>query len=248
MKYRSSHFILLNNTDEQWKKFGKLFPYFGVISETKYRKNGLDDKELLEFFKTGKKQFLLTTGIIKKFLKPDFAPKKSLDFGCGVGRMLVPISRISGSVLGVDISGGMLEEARKNCEHRSIKNASFSLSDDALSRVRDKFDFIFCCKVFQHIPPKRGEIIFDKLLDKLDSGGVGVFDFCYQGAPNHTFYSQLKMKVKSFLKNEPLMIMYNYNLNNLFGRMQNKEIDKLYVEVFDEGHGHFCIDFFLLKK
>ncbi|HKJ31811.1 MAG TPA: class I SAM-dependent methyltransferase [Balneolales bacterium] len=94
---------------------------------------------------------------IRKYVDPHFSINRALDFGCGVGRLLIPLSVYSSHVTGVDVSESMLDEARKNCEARQITNVDFIKSDDDLSLLNRKFNFIHSYIVFQHIPAKRGE-------------------------------------------------------------------------------------------
>ena len=63
------------------------------------------------------------------------AQKSSLDFGCGVGRLIIPFARVFEHVTGVDISPAMLEIAQRNCLEQGIHNVEFVRSDDELSRV-----------------------------------------------------------------------------------------------------------------
>jgi len=62
--------------------------------------------------------------------------------------MVIPLAGISESVVGVDVSESMLNEAKRNCESLSIKNVSFVKGDDNLSALNCKFDFIHSYIVF----------------------------------------------------------------------------------------------------
>ena len=68
---------------------------------------------------------------IHKHLDPGFQPINALDFGCGVGRLVIPLAKISTSAVGIDVSESMLAEARKNCELNSVHNIDLVKSDDA---------------------------------------------------------------------------------------------------------------------
>lgn len=247
MAFKDSDFKVLKDTDRQWKKFGRLFPYFGVVSNPMYKKKSLREDELKDFFASGKQEMDDIRKIITEHIKPDFSPSSSLDFGCGVGRLLIPIAGCSKKVCGVDVSEEMLREAKRNCDRHSVKNVTLVLSDDSLSRLDEKFDFINTCIVLQHIPEERGDKIFGRLLDLLNDGGVGVFDFCYHGAPRHTLKNQILMKIRSLVSGEPLMLMHNYNLNGIFYQIQKRNITSVYVVMNDKSHGHYGLQLFLMK-
>src|SRR5918993_1488073 len=134
--------MLRRRSDAAWKRFGELDPYFGVFSHDKFRRENLDESAIAEFFRSGEEhvEWLLQT--IRGRIDSAFGPRRTLDFGCGVGRFLIPFARISHRVVGVDVSGAMLREAQKNCEARGIVNVELAPSDDRLAHVHGTFDFI----------------------------------------------------------------------------------------------------------
>ena len=72
---------------------------------------------------------------IRRWVAPRFAPRSALDFGCGVGRLLVPLARRCPSVVGVDVADSMLAQARARCDAVGVTNVRLLKSDDRLSRV-----------------------------------------------------------------------------------------------------------------
>jgi ubiquinone/menaquinone biosynthesis C-methylase UbiE len=104
-----------------------------------------------------------------------------LEIGCGVGRMTRMLARIFGHVTGVDISSGMIEQARANL--KDLENVTLVLGDGAtLSTLADEsYDFAFSFIVFQHIPSI--EVIFSSCREVrrvLRPGAL--FKFQVQGA------------------------------------------------------------------
>jgi tRNA/tmRNA/rRNA uracil-C5-methylase (TrmA/RlmC/RlmD family) len=104
------------STDIAWEEWGRRDPYFGVITNPKFRRSELNDHSKREFFESGQSHAhgVLTT--IRRFIDPGFAPRTVLDFGCGVGRLLIPFAKVADEVVGLDVSPSMLKEARRNCE------------------------------------------------------------------------------------------------------------------------------------
>ena len=84
-------------------------------------------------------------------------PKKMrvLEIGCGIGRILIPTSRIFGQAIGVDVSSEMIHKGKKYVEN--LQNCQiFENNGIDLSEFSDNyFDFCFSFIVFQHIPEKK---------------------------------------------------------------------------------------------
>lgn len=145
----------------------------------KFRKDNLTDEAKEEFFSSGLSQINHMLENIRKHIDPLYAAKNALDFGCGVGRLIIPLSKVVNNVTGIDVSDSMLNEARKNCETQFVSNVSLLKSDDNLLLLNGKYDLIYSFIVFQHIPVKRGVGIFKNLLSRLENGGVCVIHFTH---------------------------------------------------------------------
>ena len=114
-----------SNTDREWEKFGKDDPYYGVFTHDNYRKSNITDEKKEEFFATGVNYVDDVLKKIRWHIDENFTIKKALDFGCGVGRLVIPLANIAQEVTGIDVSDSMLNEAKKNCSTREIKNVVF---------------------------------------------------------------------------------------------------------------------------
>src|ERR1700722_16390190 len=167
------------STDIAWEEWGRRDPYFGVITDPKFRSGRIDGDAKREFLASGESHVHGVLSTIRKHIDPAFAPRTVLDFGCGVGRLLVPFAKITEDVVGLDVSTSMLQEARRNCDAQQLHNVRLLRSDDALSTLTGPFDLIHSCIVFQHIPVERGRVSFAKLLQHLRPGGVGALQLTY---------------------------------------------------------------------
>jgi SAM-dependent methyltransferase len=77
-----------------------------------------------------------------------------LEIGCGVGRLLKPLSRRVAEAVGVDLSEEMIRRGRQYCADRP--NVSLHRTDGTLGFLADEhFDFVFSHIVFQHLPRRR---------------------------------------------------------------------------------------------
>ena len=235
-----------NDTDRDWEKFGKEDPYYSVVTHDKFHKTNLTDANKEEFFRSGSIYIDSILDDIKNHIDSKFSIKRALDFGCGVGRLVIPLATVAQEVTGVDISDSMLNEAKNNCEARSIKNIRFVKSDDTLSLLEGKYDFIHSVIVFQHIPTARGEQIFQKLLELLEEDGIGVVHFTYAKDSTRMKTVALIKKYVPMAHNfinlinkkhffAPRMQMNTYNLNNLFYNIQRANIRDCYSKFSDNG-------------
>ncbi|HEY1252772.1 MAG TPA: class I SAM-dependent methyltransferase [Thermoanaerobaculia bacterium] len=78
-----------------------------------------------------------------------------LEVGCGMGRLLRPLSERVAAAVGVDLSGEMIARAREYCAgrpnvalHRTDGTGSLEFLSDA------SFDLVYSYIVFQHVPRK----------------------------------------------------------------------------------------------
>ncbi|MFZ0889517.1 MAG: class I SAM-dependent methyltransferase [Candidatus Binataceae bacterium] len=171
-----------DDIDQSWEWYGSNDPYFGNIASPgnepwsqRYHPEGLTAELRAEFFASGKRHMARVFDTIHAHVDPAFRASRILDFGCGVGRLLVPLSEACEEIVGVDVSASMLAEARRNCpKARLIKLGE--LGDD------ERFDLIHSQTVFQHIPVAQGEKIIAHLLRHLAPGGVAALQVSFANA------------------------------------------------------------------
>ncbi|KKR04006.1 MAG: Methyltransferase type 11 [Candidatus Uhrbacteria bacterium GW2011_GWF2_39_13] len=167
------------STDKAWEKWGQTDPYYGILANDNFRKEKLNAENKRAFFESGEEHIKFIMDIIDKHIDTGFVPSSCLDFGCGVGRLVIPLAKRYKYVVGIDVSDAMLTGARQNCLNNKVKNVDFYKSDDNLSAVSGKFDLIHSSLVFQHIPVNRGERILKRLLELLNDKGVAVLQFVF---------------------------------------------------------------------
>ena len=131
-------------------------PYYGVLTDDKFRAENITEQSKTELLETGRVHVQRVLSIASSHFGT-LARRSALDFGCGVGRLVIPFAREFEQVTGVDVSLGMLEIARRNCQERDLSNVDFVHSDDRLSGVNRSYDFVHAYLVFQHIPVHRGK-------------------------------------------------------------------------------------------
>jgi SAM-dependent methyltransferase len=162
------------STDVEWEKWAAQDPYFGVLTDPRFRKREMTPAARQEFFDSGRIHVEYVLRTCRQYFDGAFAPTRVLDFGCGVGRLLIPFASVAADVVGMDVAPSMLAEARRNCSDRGIENVRLVLSDDTLATADGQFDLVHSYIVLQHIEVMRGRAMFARLVEKVKVGGCGV--------------------------------------------------------------------------
>jgi SAM-dependent methyltransferase len=99
-------------------------------------------------------------------------PKSVLDFGCGTGTAAPLFKEILGAetVLGVDVSAGSLEVARKTHGDSAARFLSLNEYEPDAS-----LDLAFCNGVFHHVPPNDRAGAVNYVWNALRPGGLFAF-------------------------------------------------------------------------
>ncbi len=241
---------MIRDTDTDWRKVATDNPYWGVLSSEKFKAENLDDEAKRAFFKSGEDLIGKLFGFIRAHIRKDFSPKRSLDFGCGVGRLLIPIARLSHEAVGVDVAPEMLRLSEENLRQFEIGNASVVTSDDELLQVAGSFDFINSYIVIQHIPPDRGYRLIDQLLQRLEHGGVASLQLTYgksrrfrahEGAASPYYRREGRMLFDLGVEeaDHPVgtITMFDYDLNQIFAIVSaHAGTPMLALPTEDDGH------------
>jgi trans-aconitate methyltransferase len=235
--------MLARDTDTEWERLARKDPYWAVLTSDQYRSRHLTDEGREEFFSSGREYVDLVMRTVREHVDPGFQPRRALDFGCGVGRVLVPLAQVAERVTGVDVSESMLAEARRNCEALALPNVELVRSDDDLSLVAGAYDLVHSALVFQHLPVKRGERLFERLIGKVDGGGVCVAHFPYAMHRRRRMVARVQRYVPfatnlmSALKGRgffaPQMQMNTYDLDRLLAVAQRAGAGEVHLRLMD---------------
>jgi 2-polyprenyl-3-methyl-5-hydroxy-6-metoxy-1,4-benzoquinol methylase len=251
----------MRDSDWAWKRWAERDPYFAVLTHERYRQQHLDPAAKDAFLRSGEKDVAHMEATIRGHIDPDFSPRRALDFGCGVGRLLLPLAERCEQVVGVDIAPGMLAEAERNCRARGIDNVTLARCDDALSQLSGRFDFIVSLIVLQHIPPSRGLAIVRRLLARLAPAGVAVLQLTYRipGSWLHRVgkwlhhHAPLAYDVPVYAAKalrrrppEPPMQMNAYDLNSVTRCFQDARMLRVVAELTDHA-GHHGVMYYAMS-
>ncbi len=214
-------------TDNDWETWGRIDPYFGVLSDEAYRTDNLSEDNRQAFFASGESHTLKLLETIQVRFGITPAWESALDFGCGVGRVLIPLARRCTRATGVDISPSMLAEARRNCDRLQLHNVDLVGSDDGLRGVQGSYDLIHSHIVFAHIDPRRGYAIMEALAGKVRPGGFIAVQVLYLCTKPRWVRALVKLRyrlpplnaLRNLLRRRPLreppMQLHVYDLSTL---------------------------------
>lgn len=242
--------------DASWERYGRENPYYGVLTSEHYRSKALGAEALSAFFASGETYVGEMLLEVESVFPGAPHPGRALDFGCGAGRLVIPLARRFEEVVGIDVSRSMLAEAAKNCAERETRNVRFALTSETSKERLGRFSFIHSYIVFQHIPRADGERLLRVLVDMLDPGGVALIHVTI--ARRSALRRTAQWLQRNFVPagwainvlrgrpwRTPVMQMNSYSLNRIAPLLREEGIDTFTVRV-EEHEG--SIGAFLLMR
>lgn len=154
-----------------WEALGDDDPFYGVLSDPSKHGN---QWSVDEFFASGRAHVQTLLRMLAD-ARATFTPGRCLDFGCGVGRLTLPLSELFDSTVGVDVAEPMIAAAAR---HRPPgARCEFVVNHEPhLRRFADgSFDFVHSSLVLQHIPPPIAMTYVEEFFRVCRSGGLVVF-------------------------------------------------------------------------
>jgi SAM-dependent methyltransferase len=231
------------DAERYWQAVGEENPYWGVLTADAYRADNLTDDAVEALYASGEAHIDFVLGVVRRHLDEHFAPASALDFGCGVGRLVVPLAKRCPAVVGVDVSDGMLRRADERCARLGLANVRL-LRD---LPPGEAFDLVHSFIVFQHIPCPRGLAIIEELLGRLRDGGVGVLHLTYFNEPpaRNSPLRRFARAARRLLRlGSPQMQMNAYDLNPILLALQRAGVRRLHLEYTDHGGCYGVLLFF----
>lgn len=246
------------DTDRDWEAWGSRDPYYGVLTDERFRGRNLTPDTRAEFFASGREHVGHVLDVCRRHLDPGFSPGRVLDFGCGTGRLVIPFAAVAREVVGLDVSASMLAEARRNCEAAGLGNVTLLRSDDELSNAAGGFDLVHSFIVLQHIDADRGLRIVERLLARLAPGGIAALQLTYSkrryrgtrgasperrgtlGAAIRRAGRRIEAGIRGLVRGgradrDPGILMSDYDANAVLFMIQELGVGELFAEFTDHG-------------
>jgi SAM-dependent methyltransferase len=160
----------------EWDRFAAREPYFAAVTDPRFLRANLTPEHERQFFASGEALVAWMLATIDAALVPQFAPMSTLEYGCGPGRLALPLGSRPGRVVAVDASEAMLAEARAHAERRRLSHVVFQRPDELSAAAA--FDLVVCYHVLQRLPRPEAFGLLRRLLANVGPDGVGVFQWC----------------------------------------------------------------------
>jgi|SRR5579872_2661096 len=246
---------------QSWESLAKRDPLWAVLSSDEYRASSLTPEAEDRFWQSGEEHVAHVFAIIRNEIAPAFAPRVALDFGCGVGRALVPLARRCDDVIGLDASPTMVERARQHLAGCGVTNAEAQRVDRTIDSAiigRHGVDFVHSVLVFQHIVATEGLDLFDQLLALLEPGGLGFVQFQCKNPGGelerairalrlrHGWFNALCLKSRIPLFRD-LVMLYEYDMTDLLRLLADHRVAEVVVERTDAGPGGYAVRLYFAK-
>jgi SAM-dependent methyltransferase len=165
-----------------WNRMGLEEPYWSIISRDEFKMENFEQNRK-EFFQFGEKNAEFIKGVLQEhgLLRGDDTHDDligdSLDFGCGVGRVTMPIALFSNKVDALDISDSLLKIAKKNCKKlKSISFINTHLNQEYLENQIGRYDLVWSEAVLVHNPKEVQEKLLTDLCNAISDVGVGIIN------------------------------------------------------------------------
>lgn len=154
-----------------WDRHARKDPMWAILTDPQKSGRRWDPEE---FFATGVVEIEGVLQSAAKWAVP-VSRRSALDFGCGLGRLTQPLAGYFDKVYGVDVSPGMLEQARRF--NRKGDRCEFVWNPEThLRRFSNRsIDFIYSSITLQHVRPVHVRSYLKEFMRVLARGGLLLF-------------------------------------------------------------------------
>lgn len=164
---------LLAHVKREWEKLGREDPHWSVLSDEVFRAEGIR-RATARFDNSGVQETRrLIGGLKRQGIAPPFAV--GVEYGCGLGRVSLPLSAHCGVLHAYDISEPHLRLAREAAAAKGVTNIEFGCVQDPAGALVQDYDLFYSTLVFQHNPPPVIVELIRAALSGLRKGGAAVF-------------------------------------------------------------------------
>jgi SAM-dependent methyltransferase len=159
----------LERHQRDWEDLATLDPLWAIASTPEHRFGAWDEDA---FMASGERKAKGLMSHLDRLGLPA-RRERALDFGCGVGRITLPLSTHFAETTGVDIAPAMIEQARQRAAGRPGVRYVLNDRDDLEVLAGERFDLVYTGLVLQHQPSRATALRYLGALAQLvGPGGV----------------------------------------------------------------------------
>lgn len=139
---------------------------------------------------------------LKRFVEQKIPKQKNiLDFGCGTC-IYMNLFDESYNMIGIDVSQGMIDKARKD-----FPNKKFYCNNFLLQKFEEKYSLIYSISVLEYVPVSQIQDFFKKCSDLLEDDGYLFIQY-----PHALQYKDLLYPDRNYINYSPKVIEKNCSL------------------------------------
>lgn len=211
-----------------WTALGNERPHHSVLSSGKFLPQNLS-ANMGEFWLSGQHEASVVRAMLARHGFVNLATKTCVEYGCGIGRVTVPLASIFGSVHAYDISPSHLELANQRIAACTTTNVFLHLcTQTPIGQNLEPCDFLYSRIVLQHNPPPIMMVLIRSFLEVLRPGGIAIFQLPTYGA-DYWF------DINEYLRREPTSGMEMHCLPQSTVFRLGAEADAEILEVREDG-------------
>jgi len=162
---------MLRRVEGEWTRLGAEAPHYSVITDEAHRPG----QALETFWASGESEVETAAFMLRQIGFDDLTTKTCVEYGCGVGRVTLPLARKFAEVHAYDISRSHLDLAHQRVEAGGATNIKFHHRAEGLLAPLASCDFFYSRLVFQHNPPPVMRELIRGTLAALRPGGIAIF-------------------------------------------------------------------------
>ena len=206
-----------------WEGMGEEYPHHSVLTNEDFLPLKFADNEE-RFWETGEEETSQALETLGKYSTRDTKDMICAEYGCGVGRLSVPMARHFEAYHAMDISQPHLDLAKSRAQECGRENIEFLNVTNLEAMALPSCDLFYSRIVLQHNPPPIIAQILRRAMTSLNPGGIAMFQ-----VPVHK--KNYAFSIDTYLKDteEGLMEMHALPQNKVFEIFRNADCNVLEV-------------------
>jgi len=157
-----------------WEDLGQNGAHHSVLTSPMYMPDAFHENEA-EFWASGETEATHLVAHLARVGVTDLGDQTCVEYGCGVGRLSVPLAERFAKVFALDISQPHLDLATERANSVGAENITFLNVGSLPKTLIPACDFFFSRIVLQHNPPPVIAKVIASALHALRPGGTALF-------------------------------------------------------------------------